>query len=102
MKNRERGNERGLRRWLGREQRSLDEPVEELLLELARRAFALMGTARVRRRPAVIAHHSDALVVLLDRAVAMGDLDRRSVGKYDEEHATEHLSPIGARKAQFR
>jgi len=101
MENRERGNERGLSGWLGREQRGLDEPVEELLLELARRAFALMGTARVRRRPAVIAHHSDALVVLLDRAVAMGDLDRRSVGKHDEQHASKQPSPIGALKTQL-
>ncbi|HQR40694.1 MAG TPA: hypothetical protein PLF26_20095 [Blastocatellia bacterium] len=101
MKNRERGNERGLRRWLGREQRSLDEPVEELLLELARRAFALMGTACVRRRTAVIAHRNEVLLVQLDGAVAMGDLDRRSVGKHDEQHASKQLSPIGALKTQL-
>ncbi len=89
MKNRERGNERRLRRWLGREQRGLDEAIEELLLELARRAFALMGTARVRRPATVIAHYSDALVVRLDRAVAMGGLDGCTVGEHDEEHAAD-------------
>jgi hypothetical protein len=48
MKNCQRGDRRSLRRRREREERRMDDAIEELLLELARRTFSMIGMVRVR------------------------------------------------------
>jgi hypothetical protein len=47
MKNRQGGNKRNLRRRREREQRRMDKAAEQLLLELAHRALAVLRMALV-------------------------------------------------------
>jgi hypothetical protein len=88
MKNRQRGGKRDLRRKRVREQRSVDESIEELLLELADDAFSLMRMVCVRVRPARVAYSSKARSVRRNSAMTMGSLDRCSIDNHKEQKAT--------------
>ena len=88
MKNRQRGGKRDLRRKRGREQRSMDESIEKLLLKLAHRAFSIMRIVCARVRPARVAYSSNARIVRRNSAMTMGSLDRCSIDNHKEQKAT--------------
>lgn len=99
MKDCQCGDKSQLRRRREREERGMDDAMEKLLLELARRAFSALRIARVRARAARVADSSKARMVLRNRAMSVRGFHRRPVGHHEEQQAAQHPTAFRASAA---